>query len=521
VEKDMEENCKVMIGGATITAKPGTLISAFLKENAYDIDMPCGGMGKCGKCKVVARGNLSLQTREESTILSDFDLTNNIRLACTTKILGDCAISLITKEEISQIAIDGQGTVEIQRPLFANYGIAVDIGTTTVAMKLFDPKSQVGVITGRNSQIKFGADVITRIDKALRGEAAQIQATIVACLNEMMAALCHKHGIDKYQIDAVVITGNTAMMFLLTQEDPDSLSHTPFLANRLFGEYIAPKEIGLDLAENAKIYLTRCIGAYVGGDISTAILASGMTEKPETALLVDIGTNGEMALWHQNTLVCCSTAAGPAFEGAEIAKGMNAAEGAIDTIWAEGKQIRYTVIGGVTAKGICGSGIIDAISVLKDLEIIQPNGAFTKEAPLPNNLLRTIDNQIVCKITNKVYISQKDVRMVQLAKSAICAGIYTLIDEAGILVEDIRTLYLAGGFGNYLNINNAANIGLFPADLAAKTKIIGNAALQGAVQILVNQDVSERRLIERLNINLVDLGAHKHFLDNYINCMGF
>lgn len=517
----MEKVCKVIIDGMVIKTAPEVLISNFLIGNAFDIELPCGGRGKCGKCKVLAEGELSPLTREEIIHLTADEIAGKVRLVCQTIIRGDCRISLIKKDKLSQIAVEGVGTLKIISPLYTKFGIAIDIGTTTIKMKLFDPKRELGSNSGRNSQIKYGADVISRIDKSLNGQAEQIQTTIAKCLNGLIAQMCQKSSVDKYNVDALVITGNTAMMYLLTQENPDSLSHTPFIASRLFGEYVTPRDIGLDLSDSTKIYLAKCMAAFIGGDISTAILSSGLTKQEETALLVDIGTNGEMALWHNNELVCCSTAAGPAFEGAQIAMGMNSVAGAIDKVWNENNNIQYTVIEHDQPKGICGSGIIDAVSVFKDLGIINGNGAFDKEAILKNNLPVFIDNNMACRISEEVYLTQKDIRMVQLAKSAICGGIYTLIDEIGISVNDIKKLYIAGGFGNYLNINNAANIGLIPQNLATKTEVIGNAALQGAVQVLINKNFSEKELIESLKINILDLGAHKNFMDNYINCMQF
>jgi uncharacterized 2Fe-2S/4Fe-4S cluster protein (DUF4445 family) len=517
----MEANCTVKINGTAYQCEAGLLVSTFLSRNSRALDLPCGGSGKCGKCRVIARGQLSPPSDQESKRLKPAELAQQIRLACQAKILGDCEISLLQADEMAQIAVEGYGALHFGRPLFARYGIAIDIGTTTIKMKLFNSTAELGVSSGRNPQIEFGADVITRIDKSLHGEAARIQAVIASYLNKMIAGLCHKCGVDKQQIDVLVITGNTTMLYLLTQENPDSLSHTPFIASRLFGEYVSPAEIGLDFSPEVKIYLARCMGAYVGGDISTALLASNITSRPQTALLVDIGTNGEMALWHQDKLFCCSTAAGPAFEGAEIALGMDAAEGAIDKIWHEEQDIRYKVIGRVPAKGICGSGVIDAASVFKELGIINEHGALQKEVVASLGRSREVDGTMACLISDQVYMTQKDVRMVQLAKSAICAGIYTLVEEAGISVDEVECLYLAGGFGNYLDIDSAANIGLVPSGFAAKTRVIGNAALQGAAQVLVNEDFSERKLLESLHVELLELGANKNFIDNYIEGMSF
>jgi uncharacterized 2Fe-2S/4Fe-4S cluster protein (DUF4445 family) len=517
----MPNSCQVTLNGTVYQCQPQTIISTFLHDNNFNIDLPCGGRGTCGKCQVYATGALSEPAAAELKQLGAEALAENIRLACHAKIIGDCAISLIAKDELVNIAVSGVGNIIIDQPLYQNYGIAVDIGTTTIAMKLFDGNGELGYVSGRNSQIKYGADVITRIDKSLRGQSEEIQSSTAKTLNEMFHRLCGNHQIELSAVDAVVITGNTAMMYLLSGQNPDALAHTPFIADRLFGEYVQPGSLGLELDADCRLYLCKCIGAYVGGDISSAILASGITEHSETALLVDVGTNGEMALWHQGKLVCCSTAAGPAFEGAEIALGMQAAKGAVDRLWLDEGKIRFSTIDNAPAVGICGSGIIDAISLLKNAEFIDETGMMQQEALEAAGVLLLVDDKPACRITDKVYITQKDVRMVQLAKSAICAGILTMLKELELQPAEITTLYLAGGFGNYLDIKSAGNIGLVPQELAYHTIVIGNAALQGAAQTLTSSSRSEKTLVEGVQTTLLELGANKHFMDYYISCMEF
>ena len=516
----MAEQYTVYLKDEKYLCAENTLISEFLHQHDLMISLPCGGNGKCGKCKVFAEGELTPLSAAERKLLSEEEIAAGMRLACETRIKGECRIA-ITSESAANVAVDGLGEKAIEFPRYKEYGIAIDIGTTTIAMKLFDRNGLIGSETGLNPQERFGADVITRISKSLEGAAAEIKSCTVAGLGRMIESLCTRNGVAPSAVDHLVITGNTAMLYLLTASDPDALSHLPFEADHLFGEYIRAGELNLPLPEDTPVYLTRCLAAFVGGDISSAIYSSGLVDQPDTAVLVDVGTNGEMALWHDHRLICCSTAAGPAFEGAEIAMGMHGAPGAIDKLWVEDDDIAFSVIGNISPVGICGSGIVDAISVMLKLGYIDENGALEKDTLAEAGRLLTVNDKPACRICDSVYVTQRDVRMVQLAKSAICSGIETMLLKAGVSANDVSRLYLAGGFGNYLDLNNAAYIGLIPPVLAAKTVVIGNAALQGAVYTLVDSRCSEKELLENIDLKVLDLGADPDFMDSYVDNMCF
>lgn len=512
---------KVLIGQKQYVCRKDTLISDFLLSNELLLAMPCGGGGKCGKCKIQAKGGLSQITAAEKRLLSDSELASGIRLACETRIVGECTLGIYQHSD-ADIVIDGIGDIGFSSPRYRECGLAIDIGTTTIAMKLFDNKQQLAAETSLNPQERFGADVISRISRSLGGGAEEIKSVTVSGINKMISSICSKANIVPCQIEHVVITGNTAMLYLITGECPDSLSHLPFAASRLFGEYVKAEDIGLILPGQVPVYLTRCLAAFIGGDISSAIIASGMLENSESSLLVDVGTNGEMALWHDGQLICCSTAAGPAFEGAEISCGINGERGAIDKIWTEKENVfAFSVIGGGIPRGICGSGIIDAVSVLLQEGFIDSSGAFDIDLLNHKDRLLMVNEMPACLITEGIYVTQKDVRMVQLAKSAICSGIDTMLNKLNISPEVIKTLYLAGGFGNYLNISSAASIGLLPAGLEKKTKVIGNAALQGAAMTLTNSNITEGELLKDIPMTVLDLGADPEFMDNYIENMSF
>ena len=250
------------------------------------------------------------------------------------------------------------------------------------------------------------------------------------------------------------------------------------------------------------------MSAFVGADITSALVASQICTRAESALLADIGTNGELALWHEGRLLCCSTAAGPVFEGAAISRGMQASPGAIDRVtWDSGKLCCHT-IADAPAAGICGSGIIDAAAVFCREKIIDETGAFTgEEAEHP--------------LTPEVALTQKDIRMLQLAKSAICAGMLTLLEAEGIAAEGPHRLIIAGGFGSILNLHSAACIGLFPAELEGRACAIGNAALAGASMMLLRGEFQAQGTALAEISETVDLSSSPVFMDNYVECMSF
>jgi uncharacterized 2Fe-2S/4Fe-4S cluster protein (DUF4445 family) len=305
----------------------------------------------------------------------------------------------------------------------------------------------------------------------------------------------------------VVITGNTVMLHLLTETNVEPLTHAPFAAERLFGETLTACDLGLTaLPPAAPVYLPPCIAAFIGADTVTATLASDLREIPETALLCDIGTNGEMVLWHENTLYACSTAAGPAFEGAGISMGMSGRVGAIDRVWVTDGEIQAHVIGEADPVGLCGSGLVDAVAALLDTELLDETG-YLEDDP--------------AAILAPVEIIQEDIRAVQLAKSAIHAGMRTLIDTAGLDCEEVATLYIAGGFGSYLDVKNAGKIGLLPEELTDRVTVLGNAALTGAAMLLLCEEfrpVCEKQAQET---RIVELATNPVFVSEYMERMMF
>ncbi len=502
-----------------------SLISNALIRLNYGLSMPCGGHARCGKCRVVASGGLSPLSDQEKSLLSEEEIKDGFRLACSTKVLDECSVSLSDTRSKDVILMDGVVPEFVKKPDFTEYGLAFDIGTTTLAAQLFCRDQLVGTASRRNPQCAFGADVITRIGRSIHGE----QKILAHCIREeivrIIEELCGKVNCRPEQLQKAVITGNTAMLYLLTARNPDCLSHAPFLADCLFGEWLSGTTLGLaeinPALENVRIYLPHSISSFIGADITTAILASGITKNPETALLADIGTNGEIVLKHDDTLFCCSTAAGPAFEGAGLQMGMMGTAGAIDHVSIQNGKISFSVIGKVPDAGICGSGVVDALSVFAQAGLIQSSGRIVPSSEKFMDYLTTFESKPALKLGEKVLITQQDVRKVQLAKSAIYAGIQTLAFHSQISFAQIQSFYLAGGFGSFLDIHQAGAIGLIPDELISKTKVLGNAALTGAAMLLLNEDLIPLTGEYARNSVTIDLTTDPDFVDNYMNGMSF
>ncbi len=468
------------------------LLSELLADMGLSLPQPCGGHGRCGKCRVEAEGVVSPP--------NDAEKRAGARLSCQLRLLGDARVILPQGREMAQIQLDGQGRSGSLRPMPGKAGAAVDIGTTTLALKLFDLSSGENIASAAcvNPQTAVAADVMGRIGAALEGSLPRMQQMIEGAVLSLLSRACEDARIPGSAVETLVVAGNTTMLYLLTGRNPLSLSRAPFKADHLFGGWA---EL---LGRNA--YLPPCMNAFVGADITCAVLASGMCRKPDTALLSDVGTNGEIALWQNGTLHVASTAAGPAFEGAGIHMGCGSVPGAVDSVWAEDGGLKAHTIGDAPAVGVCGSGLIDAVAALLDLGLVENTGATDEERLF---------------LTPEVYLIPADIRNVQLAKAAVAAGIRTLMHQAQVSAEQIQTLYLAGGFGSHLDIASAARIGLFPRELAGKVKVIGNASLAGAAELLLDTGKLEELARIAGRARHVPLGGNPLFNEAYMEEMLF
>ena len=462
------------------------VLDEALQAAGFALPHPCGGRGACGKCAVRLTGHVSPPNEAERRA--------GTRLSCQAVLLGDADVTLPEAHGNARIETSTADLTAPLRPLPGSTGAAVDIGTTTIALRHYDLStgSCTGTAAALNPQASVAADVMGRIDAALNGRLPLLRGQVTDAVQQLLAAS------GTPAPDALVVTGNTTMLYLLTGRSPDSLARAPFEADTLFGATVP--------LFGVQAYLPPCMNAFVGADITCAVLASGICERDETALLCDIGTNGEMALWKDGTLYVTSTAAGPAFEGAGISCGCGSVPGAIDRVTLVNGQLLSHTIDGAPAVGVCGSGLIDAIAAGLTAELIDETGAMDDdELPLAPG----------------VALQPRDVRAVQLAKAAIAAGMLTLLETADASLADVTSLCIAGGFGSHLNVRSAATIGLIPPELTDRVRVLGNAALSGAAQTLLDRTCVPA--LERIAAHSrhVALGGNPRFNEHYIDQMLF
>ncbi len=407
----------------------------------------------------------------------------------------NATMNILTNGVRSEVTPDGAG-----------FGLAVDIGTTTVAVSLYNLETAQKISTASclNSQATLGPDVISRIKFArdIEDGLHRLNKAIVRDLKDLIAQV-----VTEKKVSRCVVTGNTTMLHLIANLPPDSMGVSPFDAYSLFGDTISGAVLGIE----CDIKLVKCISSFVGGDITSAILACGMTDKDETSLLLDIGTNGEVALSHNGKLFVTSTAAGPAFEGSGMECGMAGVKGAISKVTLK-NGLTLETVSGTKPVGICGSGLLDAVAIMLDTAIVDETGAFTDNPAVKEGRFN---------LTDDVYISQGDIRELQAAKAAIAACVMTLMHVSNVSYDDIDTVYLAGGFGNFMNPESAARIGIFPAEALHKIFAVGNAALSGATLALLNEEYFDRSTKIAGEGEHVELGHNPYFMEKYIDCMMF
>lgn len=471
----------------------GRVLADVLAENGFGIARPCGGRGVCGKCAALLSGAVSAPNDAEQKL--------NTRLMCQARILGDAAVRLPQERVTQQIETGSLRDLQPLAPMEGDFGATVDIGTTTLALKLYDLRSgrciaQRGML---NPQTSVAADVMGRIGTALRPEGLTFLCTqVTEAISALLSDACACAGVGSAQVSSMVVTGNTTMLYLLTGRSPEALSHAPFAADHLFDETV--------VMNGKQVYLPGCMHAFVGADITCSVLHAEQTQKSGISLLCDAGTNGELALWKQGELLVTSTAAGPAFEGAGISCGTGSVRGAIDRVTVQDGKICVHTIGGERAVGVCGSGLIDAVAAGLKLGLIDETGAMeADELPLAQDIA----------------LQPKDIRAVQLAKAAIAAGVETLLETAHVQLGDVETLYIAGGFGSHMNTESAADIGLFPRELIPRAKVLGNAALEGAAQMLMDRSLIQKTRQFTTLSRHVDLGGNPVFNTHYMDQMFF
>lgn len=466
-------------GLLTIPVTEEQAVLALIQEQGLPFSAPCGGKGTCGKCSVLVRDKNGL----------------GYKLACQTQVVAGMTVELGANATML-IEERGKSTSFPHDEGVTGFGVAVDVGTTTLACRLFDRATGAILKTGAqvNPQVVFGADVISRIDVSRAGRLGDLHESLWRALDELFVRLCTEAGVSTANITSIVLAGNTVMEHIAAGLPPDSIGVAPYTPLSLLGE-----ERALPVCESP-VYLAPCIAGYVGGDIAAGLFAVGIDTAPDPILFIDLGTNGEIALGSRDGTHSCATAAGPVFEGASIRFGMPALTGAISAVIDNGGDFSLEVIGGGAPVGICGTGLIDLVAFLLRHRIIDETGRLlspTETGEVADAFSSHIgieDGQAVFYLTSdhSVYLTQADVRNLQLGKAAITAGIAVLLEKSGITLNDVHYLYLAGGFGRKLNLFSAAAIGLIPKKLLSKARAVGNTAIEGASAALLSQEARSR-----------------------------
>lgn len=589
-------------GGEIVQAEAGVSLRHLASVVGIDLGMPCGGIGRCSKCKVAFITGAPSPTSAEREALSITELEQGYRLGCMTVLREDAVVSLsgVSKAinvlasgtrrhvpilpSVSKLCTDvpepdvddprsdlkrvmeslGIGPDRLKMRLSAlqevgwiarnaetgvtgvfhdgnlvscehgdttqhSFGIAFDVGTTTLAGYLIDLRTgeQLAVVSSLNPQTRFGDDVVSRVSFSERSSTNTevLQRALIDQLNEMIASMCEEAGVSSQYVYDVIVAGNTCMLHLFLGLSPASLAQSPYVPTVSVSVTADASELNLKISRHGKVQTLPSIAGFVGGDTVAVLLATGLYEHEKIVLAVDIGTNGEIVLGSKDRLLACSTAAGPAFEGAHIRHGMRAYPGAIDAAWLDNGELKCSTIGGENPIGICGSGLLDIVASLVRVGVIDQGGrllgADEVENPLMSSRLRAGEggNEFVLSGEKGIVLCQRDVRELQLAKGAIRAGIETLMQRLGVRTEDISRILLAGAFGNYIRRENAIYLGLLPYVPLDRIDSVGNAAGEGAKLALISRDI--RREADRLAeyVEHVELMLDPGFSDKFADSM--
>ena len=406
-----------------------------------------------------------------------------------------------------------------------NYGIACDIGTTTIVAQLVDLRSGaiLGVEASHNQQARYGEDVISRMIYACsRGGLSPIHGAVVETVNTLVDTLVEKHGVEAGNLTAFTAAGNTTMTHFFLGLEPCTIRLEPYIATANFLPSASAAELNLHLHPNARVTCMPGVSSYVGGDITAGVLASGINNSAQISALIDVGTNGEIVIGNNEWLVCCSASAGPAFEGSGTKCGMRATRGAIQKVDIDSEKVHYQTIGGAKVRGICGSGLIDAIAELFRNRIIDAAGKFPRDCANPRVQENDGDMEFVLahgdetETGKSVVITESDISNLIKSKGAILAAMRLLLNSVGMSFKDLERILVAGGFGNHLDVENAIFIGLLPDLPPERVKFVGNSSLTGARMALLSRHALARANTLARQMTYFELSVDPKFYDEFV-----
>lgn len=525
-------------------AEQGENILDVAQKAGVKIDVPCGGNGTCGKCKMRIMAG-SVNYNKSNSKLSQEDYEDNWRLACQSTVEGDVTlwvpasasdyisgIMTASVNTLAELKTYGEALDEVFRHGIERgvseegYGIGVDIGTTTCAVALIDLKT--GIIKSRathgNGQIRYGADVINRIIQQGRpGGRDRLQKAILEeTLIPMFESVCKSAKVDPMNVNRVVIAANTTMEHLLVKANGDSVRLMPFKPEFLIHEDMKAEDLRLPINPNARVILSPNVGSYVGGDITAGVLPAMLWNREEMSLFIDLGTNGELVFGNKDYMLTCACSAGPAFEGGDISCGMRATKGAIDSCVIEPGSLypHFTTVGRGRPAGMCGSGLIDIVAELYKVGAINAQGKFDVE----NERIRDDGyggKEYVLMPAEEsatgrdVYISEGDIDNFIRAKGAIFSATRTMLKSVDMTIDDISHVIIAGGIGQGINMGNAMMIGMLPKADLSKYGYIGNSSLTGACAMLVSDEATEKVMEIQSNMTYIELSTEPGYMDEF------
>ncbi|MFP3984234.1 MAG: ASKHA domain-containing protein [Desulfurivibrionaceae bacterium] len=548
----------------TVEGIEGESVRDTLVRNGIDIDTPCNGLGKCGQCGVwVDEPKKFPETPHENISQNKSD--QGLRLAC--QLFPTTDLSILVPETILRtdkagdriLAGDALKFSEINSAVkvyetannwwlqydresapqvlkqwaafFSPKGVAIDLGTTTVVVTLLSLRTgeELATVSRLNPQIRYGHDIMTRIHHGSTEEGLEeLREAIRQGLDQLLEQACKDTDSNFLEILDITIGGNTTMLQLIAGINPYPLGRVPFKVDIEGGRSYPVENFGFQVNPEARVYIPPVLHAFIGTDITAGLVMNkSFFDDSKAVHYIDVGTNGEQALNLHGRRLFCSTAAGPAFEGMGISCGMRAAIGAVETVTTDGYGLKIITIGDTPVKGVCGSGLLDLIAALLRLRVIDYSGRLQPRENLADidpsvvSRLEPVDGQPAFRLNEGIYLTQRDIRQLQLAKGAVRAAIEIILDEAGSNSSALDEFIIAGGFGSSLDPESLEIIGLIPPGIKDKIKFTGNASRSGCARLLT--DVDERRFIEEglQEIEHIAIEEDPDFMDRFVSSMEF
>lgn len=515
----------------TLQMKAGTALLEALSAEGIMARSDCGGIGRCGKCRMQIKKGVLESSKEDESFFSEKELEDGWRLACCARPQMNLTVRMEKQEEISAVLTvrgkrqkeqtaenikypEEHGKASVTYHTCAEWGIAVDIGTTTLAMQKIelDGGHIVQTWTGTNHQSRFGADVMSRIGAACRGKLGELRRCIQEDLKRGFQELIGDTAEDA--VKQAVIGGNTAMLHFLLGYACEGLGRVPFTPYSLEERKGTLKELVHRSLPDIPVLILPGISAFIGADITAGLYNCRFYNWDKVNFLIDLGTNGEMALGNKQKMLCASTAAGPALEGGNISCGMGGLRGAVSHVTMQDNEVYLETISGAEPKGICGSGVLDTVSELYRTGRMDGTGRLA-EPYFENGFCLTEAGD------KRIFFTQRDVREVQLAKAAVRAGIEALLQRYGIGAGEVQSVFLAGGLGFSLDVDKAFTIGMFPEEFRGRIISSGNTCLGGCADYLQRYKENEKLREMVRAIEVLDLSSDPVFQEHYIDHMLF